>query len=141
MNSVAKKSGKSKGTAKRAEQPISGIRRAAEHAGIVESPPLTPEQQALQAEHQRFEEWSTKREALNSTPLTLTLAEACELVGRDLAPCDFQTQVFDVLARELNTLSDIGENASGFEGWCAFQNLRSRIALAGKIAAVIGGWS
>jgi len=88
-----------------------------------------------------MEEWKAKRDAFVNRPLTLTLAEACDLVGRDLEPTCFQEQVFEVLARELDVLSDIGENASGFEGWCAFQNLRSRIELAGKIAAVIGGAS
>jgi hypothetical protein len=74
--------------------------------------------------------------------VTLSLAQACELVGRDLDLGRFQESVFEVLARELDVLSDLSESAeSGFDMWCAFQNLTERIRLAGKIAAVIGGAS
>ena len=73
--------------------------------------------------------------------LTLTLNEACALVGRDLDPSTFQTQVFETLSRDLGVLAYLGETGDGFNGWCAFQNLRARIELAGKIAAVMGGAS
>jgi hypothetical protein len=129
-----------RGTKKRAEKPVSDeIRRAAEKIGATPSESAKAEPPARET----MAEWTARREALANTPVPLTLAEACDLVGRDLEPSKFQTQVFDVLARDLNVLSDIGESQfeSGFEGWCAFQNLRARIELAGKIAAVIGGAS
>ena len=88
-----------------------------------------------------LEQFTAKREALEGRPVVLTLREACDLVGRDLEPTAFQKQVFDVLARELDVLSDLGESTATFDGWCALQNLRDRIKLAGKIAFVIGGAS
>ena len=150
MRSVSKKTGVSKkavrdrrmlAKARRedgAEKPVSSeIRPAAEKIGAAPSGGATVEPNS----REHFEQWTEQRRALEARPVTITLAEACALVGRDLEPTRFQEQVFGVLARELDVLSDIGENGSesGFEGWCAFQNLRSRIELAGKIAAVIGG--
>lgn len=129
----------------RAEKPVSEeIRQAAKRAGYSPSQAETAVRMAAAAAAESPEtmaEWTERRVAFASQPLTLTLAEACDLVGRDLSPTDFQQDVFNVLARELDVLSDLAENASGFDGWCAFQNLRSRIELAGKIAAVIGGAS
>src|SRR4051794_30413439 len=80
-------------------------------------------------------------EVLEKCTLTLTLAEACELVGNDLEPVSFREQVFEVIARDLDVLSDLSERreSQGFDTWCAFQNLHQRIRLAGRIAAVIGG--
>jgi hypothetical protein len=140
MSTVQRKKTTSKKTrARRAEKPVSeGIKRAAERAGI--EPSST---EAEPSEREKFEARQAQKSALDSRKLTLTLTEACNLVGKDLDPRDFRTEVFDVLARDLDVLSDIGESqfAAGFDGWCAFQNLRSRILLAGKIAAVIGGAS
>jgi hypothetical protein len=89
----------------RGEKPVTeGIHRAAERAGISAS----------------AEPAADSRQLAKRT-LTLTLAETCELVGRDLAPSQFSDE--------------------GFDSWCVFQNLHDRIILADKIAAVIGGAS
>ena len=154
MRIVSKKTGVSKKVARvrrmlakarredRAEVPISDeIRRAAKRAGIT---PGQLEAAEAVSSPESMAEWSAKRAAFANQPLTLTLAEACDLVAHDLKPSDFQEQVFEVIAREVDTLSDLAEHGSGeagFDGWCAFQTLCHRIRLAGKIAAVFGGAS
>jgi hypothetical protein len=145
MSSVSKKTGVSKEVVRgrrtlTKEKPVSEeeIRRDAEKIGAIQRPG-EPAPGSLED----FELWKVKQKAIEGLPVTLTLREACDLVGRDLEPAAFQEQVFNVLARELDVLSDLAEDQAhaGFDGWCAFQNLRSRIELAGKIAAVIGGAS
>lgn len=136
-------------TAKSAEKAFSDeeIRQATRQAGYSASQADTAVRMAAAAALESPEtmaEWSAKRAAFNNQPLTVTLAEACDLVAHDLKPSDFQEQVFEVIAREVDTLSDLAEHKSGesgFDGWCAFQTLCHRIRLAGKIAAVIGGGS
>lgn len=149
MSSVSKKTGVSKkavrdrrilAKARRedAGKPASEeIRRAAEKIGA--TPSESAKAEPVPGSREDMDQWTAKRNAVASQPVTITLAEACDLVGRDLSPTDFQNQVFDVIARELDVLSDLAEHSSGFDGWSALQNLSSRIQLAGKIAAVIGG--
>jgi len=139
MSKVQQKRATNKAAQKRADRPVSeGIRRAAERIGA--TPSESAKAEPAPGSREDFEQWSAKREAFVSRKLTLTLGEACGLVGRDLEPTQFQQQVFNVLARELDVLSDLSQSAEdGFDIWCAFQNLTERIRLAGKIAAVIGG--
>jgi len=140
MAKVQQKRATNKSARKRADKPVSDeeIRRDAEKIGAI------PRQRApgepAPGSREDYEQWAAKRKALTSLPVTISLVEACNLVGRDLDPSQFQEQVFTILARELDVLSDLSESAeSGFDVWCAFQNLTERIRLAGKIAAVIGG--
>ncbi|MEO8905495.1 MAG: hypothetical protein ABI488_23510 [Polyangiaceae bacterium] len=113
----------------RAEKPVTRIEEAAERAGI----------KPAHGSPEHIAAFTAKRKELADRTLTLTVGEACDLVGRDLEPSEFTEQVFETIARDLDVLSDLAENGNGFDGWCAFQNLCERIKLAGKIAAVIGG--
>ena len=126
--------------AKAKREQESGTFPAAERVDAPTPAPKPPEE-TPEWSREGMADWSAKRKAVEALPLTITLAEACDLVGRDLSPTAFQEQVFDVIARELDTLSDLAERSKGFESWAAMQNLCSRIQLAGKIAAVIGGAS
>jgi|SRR6478752_1362041 len=149
MSSVSKKRGVSKEVVVRSRRTFSKTRRyarigkpASETKGATSQEPGLWAREELEQARKELERVAAKREALGSLPVTLSLTEACALVGRDLDLGRFQECVFEVLARELDVLSDLSESAeNGFDVWCAFQNLTARIRLAGKIAAVIGGAS